>query len=302
MNNNILNEEKELERGIWFADNPDEEIIEPIIFEEYQFPKYQVPVIETKSERVGESLPNKSGTQMTILGYRTCDDITINFLNRLSDGQYRSYIKHHQTYRNFKKRELKSPYDCTCCGVGYLGVGPYSKTDNKKFYSHWSNMMTRCYNEKSWETRPGHRGCTVHPCFQNFQNFCYWCEKNYYEVEGEIMDLDKDIMHYGNKVYGPTTCMFVPQSINKLFIRDRSAEKICTPVGVHVTDNGRYSVNCNIRKNINYVGTFDDPMEAFRAYKEVKEKEIKRVAEEYKGRIPQLLYDILINYEINPRR
>ena len=299
MNNNI--KEQELIEGIWFEDNPENSLIEPFIFDDYQFPKRNPPTNNT-SPRLNEVNFNKSGTQMTIVDYKNYNDITIEFMNKLSNGEWRVFIKEHQTYQNFKKGELKSPYDCTSMGVGYMGEGPYTKSSNKKFYSHWSNMLTRCYNPNSWETRPGHIGCTVHPYFQNFQNFCDWCTKNYYEVEGETMDLDKDIMYYGNKVYGPLTCIFIPQSINKLFIRDRSSEKIGTPTGITITDKGRFAVKCTINGVSVNLGTFDDKYKAFNIYKEAKEKEIKRVANKYKGRIPDLLYNRLMSYSVQFRR
>ena len=302
MNSNNISEEN-LIRGIWFEDNQEDNLIEPISFYQESEQIFTIPESHMKHPRLYKSTINKYGSVMTILGYDTVDNLTIKFDTILSTGEHKTFVKFKQTYQNFKNRELKSPYDCTFNGIGYLGVGPYSKVTHKKYYSHWSNMLTRCYNPNSLEARPRYKGCSVHPYFHNFQNFCYWCDQNYYEVGGETMCLDKDILYYKNKVYGPMTCMFVPQTINKLFTFNRITDNnIYLPVGVHATDNGRYSVNCNIRKNINNIGTFDDPMEAFRTYKEVKEKEIKRVAEEYKGRIPQLLYDILINYDIKPRR
>lgn len=293
--------ENELIEGIWFEDDPYNNLIEPITFHDYTFPR-QKEISKSTSPRLYEVNYNKYGAQMTIIDYKKCDDITIEFMNKLSTGEWRKYIKEHQTYNNFKKGELKSPYDCTVIGVGYMGEGPYTKVNNKKFYSHWTNMLTRCYNPNSWETRPGHMGCSVHPYFQNFQNFCDWCIKNYYEVDGETMDLDKDIMYYGNKVYGPRTCIFIPQSINKLFIRDRSSEKIGIPTGVTLTDNNRYATKCFIEGKSIHLGSFDDKYEAFRVYKEAKEKEIKRVTETYKGKIPDYIYERLISYQVQYRR
>ena len=46
------------------------------------------------------------------------------------------------------------------------------------------------------------------------------------------------------------------------------------------------------------LGRFNTPEEAFYTYKEAKEKEIKRVADLYKDRIPQKLYDAMYNYEV----
>lgn len=240
---------------------------------------------------------------MTIVEYYGYDNITVQFNSYLSTGEHRVFIKFNQTYNNFKKGELKSPYDCTCFGVGYLGVGPYSKATHPKYYSHWCNMITRCYNPKSLATRPGYIGCSVDPSFHDFQNFCIWCEYNYYEVGNETMCLDKDILHYNNKVYGPTTCIFVPQSINKLFTYNKTTRQIGNPVGtVYIASSNLYQAKCNINNKNVRLGSSKDKMEAFNMYKQAKEKEIKRIAELYKEYIPSILYDRMINYIIYPER
>ena len=41
------------------------------------------------------------------------------------------------------------------------------------------------------------------------------------------------------------------------------------------------------------------PEEAFRAYKQFKEDYIKQVADEYKDKIPQKLYDAMYNYKVD---
>ena len=43
---------------------------------------------------------------------------------------------------------------------------------------------------------------------------------------------------------------------------------------------------------------FDTPEEAFQTYKEFKENYIKQVADEYKDKIPEKLYEAMINYKI----
>lgn len=40
--------------------------------------------------------------------------------------------------------------------------------------------------------------------------FFSWLDANYYEVDGEQMDIDKDILQYGNKQYHPDLCLIVP--------------------------------------------------------------------------------------------
>ena len=56
-------------------------------------------------------------------------------------------------------------------------------------------------------------------------------------------------------------------------------------------------LNKGIGKSIS-LGTYDTPEEAFLAYKKAKEAYIKEVAEEYKGKIDNRLYEALMNYEV----
>ena len=129
-----------------------------------------------------------------------------------------------------------------------------------------------------------------------------WIEENYYEIPGEQMCLDKDILCKGNKVYSGETCIFVPQRINKLFTKsDRSRGK--DPIGVTPRESGNYQVFCNkgYGKNV-CLGTYSTEEEAFQVYKQYKEKVIKEVIDSYKGKIPEPHYSRLktamYNYEV----
>ena len=64
-------------------------------------------------------------------------------------------------------------------------------------------MLRRCYDPKFQEKRPTYKGCKVENYLLNFQNMGKWIEDNYYEVPGEQMCLDKDILCKGNKIYCP---------------------------------------------------------------------------------------------------
>jgi hypothetical protein len=113
-------------------------------------------------------------------------------------------------------------------------------------------------------------------------------------VGNEQIDLDKDILCKGNKVYSPETCVFVPHTINTLFLRcqknrgnlsigvcfDKSKKKYCAGLGIN---------NKNIK-----LGVYNTPEEAFAEYKRHKEALIVVTADKYKGRIPEKLYKAMI--------
>lgn len=54
----------------------------------------------------------------------------------------------------------------------------------------------------------------------------------------------------------------------------------------------------NKNKKRKYLGSYNSPEEAFKVYKEFKEKNIKQVADYYKNKIPQKLYDAMCKYEV----
>lgn len=202
------------------------------------------------NSRVGETNVNKHGSKMEIVKYDKANDVWVKFIE--SD-----YIMK-TIYGNFKRGDIKSPYDKTVYGVGFLGVGKYKAHVNlkqTKQYKAWKSMMTRCYYKEHLERFPTYYGCSVVEDWHNYQNFGDWYDKNYYEIDGEIMQLDKDILIKGNRTYSPEACIFVPQSINLVFRKGGN-------------------------KSGNKMGT------------------MLQLAEKYKDKIPTKLYEIMINYQV----
>ena len=211
----------------------------------------------------------------------------------------------HATYQSFKNGKIKCPYEPSIYGVGYLGEGKYVATENgkhKKEYRIWYDVLRRCYDPKVQEKYPTYKGCTVENYLLNFQNAAEWIKNNYYEVLGERMHLDKDILCKGNKVYSRETCIFVPERINTLFVkRDKSRGK--NPIGVSPTSSGNYQATCNDGKGkYIYLGSYSTKEEAFQKYKQYKEKVIKEVIDSYEGKIPEPHYsrlkEAMYKYEV----
>lgn len=68
------------------------------------------------------------------------------------------------------------------------------------------------------------------------------------------------------------------------------------PIGVYTKNNKTYGV---VSINNQYLGGgFNTPEEAFYTYKNAKEKYIKQVAEEYKDKIPEKLYEAMRKWEV----
>ena len=245
--------------------------------------------------RAGEEKINNFGSIIVITEYKTRKDIDIYF------PEY-NWTKEHATYGDFKNGKVKCPYEPRVFNIGYLGEGKYKSKENKKttkIYSTWRNMLERCYYSKYHEKHPSYIDCIVCDEWHNFQNFAQWYDNNYYEIKNEKMCLDKDILIKGNKIYSPDTCVFVPQSINKLFTK-RDVYRGDLPIGVYYKkQNKKYGVVCNIKDSAKkHLGYYDTPEEAFQIYKNYKEKHIKQIADQYKSLIPEILYNAMYEYEV----
>lgn len=185
----------------------------------------------------------------------------------------------------------------TVCGVGYCGS---ENVDYKsRSYLRWHDMMNRCYNDKFHERQSQYKKCTVCKEWHNYINFKKWYDSHYYIVENEKMDLDKDILIKGNKVYSPSTCCIAPHSINTLFLTGKK-NRGDLPLGIWYDDKDerKYRASMNYCGHQIKLGTFDSAEEAFARYKEYKEDFIKDIAEQYKRKIPNKLYEVMINWTI----
>ena len=251
-----------------------------------------------KINRTGEENINNFGSKMIIKEYRKCNDIDVYF------PEY-DWVLKNTRYGDFKNRKIKCPYERRYYGVGYLGEGEYKMSENgkdKREYKIWYSMLRRCYDPKYQERYPTYKGCKVEEYLLNFQHMGEWIEENYYEVAGERMHLDKDILCKGNKVYSREICIFVPQRINKLFTKcDKNRGK--NPIGVSPTSSGNYQAYCrNGYGKLIPLGTYSTKEEAFNAYKKYKEKLIKETIDSYEGIIPEPHYSRLktamYNYKV----
>lgn len=253
-----------------------------------------------KIDRTGEKNINNFGSEMIITNYKGIFDIDVYF------PEYNWVFK--KTYYSvFKNGETKCPYEPRVYNKGYIGEGKYkSKINGKKtkVYNTWHGMLQRCYSKKLHEKHPTYKDCNVCNEWLNFQNFAKWYDENYYEIKGERMHLDKDILVKGNKIYSPETCIFVPERINTLFIK---SDKIRGnyPIGVsYDKEYNKYVSVCKVydfknkKQKLKKIGRYNTPEEAFISYKNFKEKYIKEVADYYKNEISSNLYNAMCNYEI----
>lgn len=227
---------------------------------------------------------------MKIVRYGAYDDMDVEFLDDFH------FVKEHVTYSNFKRGEIKNPYDKILFEVGYLGVGKWkSRYDKKIFdvYLSWMHMLERCYDSEQKDKYPAYYNkCTVSMVWHDFQNYANWYDENKYNIGDEVLHLDKDIKYPKNTIYSPYSCILVPQRINELFTCKPKGNGL--PVGISISQSGKYVASYNGK----YLGTYSELDDAYKMYAKSKEAAIRKVANEYKGIIPDSTYEILMNYKV----
>lgn len=249
---------------------------------------------KNKIDRVGERFITNEGYEIVIVDYINATNVWIEFQDKYKTIKPCQYVDCVRGY-------IKNPYHPSVYGVGFIGEGEYkSRIDGKQtdYYMGWSNLLKRGFDEEFKKKHSTYRDVIIEEWLFNFQNYCMWREQNYYEIEGDKMDLDKDILIKGNKVYSRDTMIFVPHRINGLFVKS-DASRGDLPIGVHykkATD--RYVAQCKTLEGKKHIGYYNTPEEAFLAYKTFKEAYIKQVADNYKGKIPNRLYEAMYNWKV----
>lgn len=250
-----------------------------------------------KNERIGLEKINNQGCLMKIIDYENKRNIMVEFYE-----PKRTTVQ--TQYANFDRGTIKNPYYPDVFGVGCLGQ-KYPATINKKAtkeYSAWKRMIERCYDSNCKKRHPTYKEVSCCAEWLCYENFYEWIIKqdNYKEwLENERWCLDKDILVKGNKIYSPETCCLVPTYINVLLIHPNK-ESSSLPIGVYYKkDHDKFGVSCSSKEEkVNEY--FNNPIDAFYAYKRTKEKYIQKMAKHSysKGEITKKCYEALMSYQV----
>lgn len=249
-------------------------------------------------DRIGEISFNKKGTKMVIVEYRGKADITVEFQDKCK-------VRKRCEYSRFLKGSVVNPYDANVYNHGFQGEGIYNSKEHALAWRKWDGMLRRVYSEEYKNKKPSYINCSICKDWLNFQTFAEWFYENYYEIEGQVMCLDKDILIKGNKLYSPQTCVIVPNNINCLFTKSDSIRSKDLPIGVYNSGNGfrvylkKGCINGKKNSELFKMSNIKTKEEAFNIYKQEKEKYIKKVADYYKNKIPQRLYNAMYEYKVD---
>ena len=244
---------------------------------------------------IGKEFETNNCGKCFIIDYKGVNDVTVIF------HQPFCIVKCYMS--QLRSGELNNPMKPTYCNKGYIGLGKYNSKKDKLVYKHWTGLITRAFNV-NWKNRsPSYECVTVCDEWLNFQNFAEWCYKQEFfgfkDEKGNSYQLDKDVLVKGSKIYSPETCSFVPCKINSLLVRGEKYRGNL-PIGVYYNKKvGKLIALISDEKGKRtHLGCFDEPLEAFLAYKKAKEAFIKCVAERYKSVVDSRVYDTLINYRV----
>lgn len=164
------------------------------------------------------------------------------------------------------------------------------------FYRTWANMLNRCYSENYQKNKPTYIGCTVCKEWLTFSNFKGWMEKQPWEGG----QLDKDIIFTNNKVYCPEACVFISQVINT-FVTESTAVRGKCPIGVTWNKaSKKFLARCGnpITRENEYLGCYDSPDEAHKAWLVRKQELAKLLAESQSDpRVAKALIERYENYK-----
>lgn len=243
--------------------------------------------------KIGETNMSNNCGLMTIVEYNGTYDVVVEF-----DDEFHTRV--HTGYGNFKKGTVRNPNRVIFYGHGYIGLGKYKPTKNKKStktYDAWLRMLQRCYDENHHKNNPTYSGCEVCEEWLNFQNFAKWFEENIYYIEGQVMEVDKDWLIFGNKVYSPETCIIVPNIINTCILNHSRRNNLDLPTGIIHTTSNKYKPRLSKYGKRHDLGIYETLEKAMLVYMNAKIEYIKELSDKYKYDIPKKLYNVMQNYE-----
>ena len=152
---------------------------------------------------------SKNSGKFKIVKYNNAKEITVRFLST-------GYSTTAQS-SNIRTGNVKDYLIPNVCGIGYFGVGKYKsfiKGVKQRQYSVWHTMIERCYCERRLKQKPTYKDVTVCAEWHDFQVFAKWFDDHY--IAG--MHIDKDVKQQGinNKIYSPSTCLFITPTENSV--------------------------------------------------------------------------------------
>ena len=250
-----------------------------------------------KCKYVGNTYTSNNYGEYIVEDEVSCDKVKIRFLNT----NHSQHINKNQiltgAVRDYSVQSVRKSNNIIH-KVGDKGVDKSLIEENFKVYQVWCSMLQRCYSPTNDYVKRNYKDCEVSDYFKFFPQFLDWWKMKSDGISVDLQ-LDKDILVKGNRLYSEKTCTLVPRDINMLLIK-RNKARGKYPIGVtYCKTSKKYKAQLSKFNVITNLGFYEDIEGAFLAYKQAKEDYIKEVANKYKGVIEDRVYEILMNYEVN---
>jgi len=183
-----------------------------------------------------------------------------------------------------------------CMGLGFIEHQEFVKTfytkrriDERKALSEWRGIISRATGRRVKILQPTYTAATLDSRWLDFTSYRDWramqFNADFLDENGKPFHIDKDLAYFGNKIYGPDYCSFVPREVN-VFFRKNGGKSTSKYTGVHL--GAGYQVSATVQclgvgiKETNY---FYDVELAAKWYKETKQKAGRLLAEKWKDKI-----------------
>lgn len=142
------------------------------------------------------------------------------------------------------------------------------------YFSRWCSMLHRAYTHID---RPTYEGCSVSDEWVRFSNFKQWMEIQ----DWDGLELDKDLLVEGNKVYSAQTCVFIPQYLNVPISVGRRNSK--HGPGIYIIGK-KFVAKMTVEGSSLEIGRFKTKEEAVIAYRQAKAEALEKILVRYKAR------------------
>lgn len=157
-------------------------------------------------------------------------------------------------------------------------TGRYKKKWTCPYYVKWFGIFNRCYSKVRLSKYPTYEHCEVSEDFHRFTDFVSWVNLQP-NRDWQKCHLDKDLLVEGNKVYSPSTCVFITPKVNG-FLIDRKRFRGDLLLGVS-KDRRRFKARCMnpFTGKAKHLGNYTTELEAHKAWQAKKHEHACQLAD-----------------------
>lgn len=149
------------------------------------------------------------------------------------------------------------------------------------YYDDWKKLIERCFDPKLHQKRPTYKDCTICEGWKYLSNFIKWVDSQP-NKDWQNCALDKDLLVYGNKHYGPDTCSYISRKLNTFILdQPRGSCMVGVTYKPNISKEKPYQSRCNnpFTGKCDYLGMFPTELEAHLVWKTKKHEHACKLAE-----------------------